>query len=98
MRRADRVLEGLDQLFPDARCELDHQNCLEFLGIDYETCARIYRQTMKDYFDDKSDEEIEAISRKAQIIGYTRIMRRCIRRNGFDMLLQFHFGKLVRFR
>ncbi|MBR3364107.1 MAG: phosphotransferase [Solobacterium sp.] len=65
-------------------CELDHQNCLEFLGIDYETCARIYRQTMKDYFDDKSDEEIEAISRKAQIIGYTRIMRRCIRRNGFD--------------
>ena len=29
MRRADRVLEGLDQLFPDARCELDHQNNYE---------------------------------------------------------------------
>ena len=29
MRRADRVLEGLDRLFPDARCELDHKDSYE---------------------------------------------------------------------
>lgn len=29
MRRADRVLEGLDQLFPDARCELHHKDNYE---------------------------------------------------------------------
>lgn len=65
-------------------CALDHENCLNFLGIDYETCTEIYRKTLKYYFDDKSDAEIEAISHKAEIIGFTRIMRRSIRRNGFD--------------
>lgn len=65
-------------------CALDHENCLDFLGIDFETCTEIYRKTLKFYFDGKSDEEIEAISRKAQIIGFTRIMRRSIRRNGYD--------------
>ncbi len=63
---------------------LDRENCLNFLGIDYETCTEIYRKTLKYYFDDRSDEEIEAISHKAEIIGFTRIMRRSIRRNGFD--------------
>lgn len=64
--------------------ELDHNNAMEFLGIPYETCQEIYRLTLRDYFNDKSEEEIEAISRKAQIIGYTRIMRRTIRRKGFE--------------
>jgi hypothetical protein len=63
---------------------LDHENCLNFLGLDYETCTEIYHKTLKYYFDDKSDAEIEAISHKAEIIGFTRIMRRSIRRNGFD--------------
>ncbi len=64
--------------------ELDHGNAMEFLGIPYETCEEIYRLTLKYYFEGKSAEETEAISKKAQIIGYTRIMRRTIRRGGFD--------------
>lgn len=64
--------------------ELDHNNAMEFLGIPYETCEEIYRLTLKYYFEGKSEEEIEAISRKAQIIGYTRIMRRSIRRGGLE--------------
>jgi thiamine kinase-like enzyme len=64
--------------------ELDHNNAMEFLGIPYETCEEIYRLTLNYYFEGKSEEEIESISRKAQIIGYTRIMRRSIRRGGLE--------------
>ena len=35
--------------------------------------------TLKLYFEGKSEKEIEAISKKAQVVGFTRILRRCIR-------------------
>ena len=31
MKNADRIIESLDKLFPDARCELDHRNDFELL-------------------------------------------------------------------
>ncbi|MCR5300196.1 MAG: anti-sigma factor antagonist [Erysipelotrichaceae bacterium] len=64
--------------------ELDHDNMLQFLGIPYETGAHIWEKTLELYFDGRSKEEIEAIADKAKIIGYTRNMRRLIRRDALE--------------
>jgi uncharacterized protein (TIGR02172 family) len=63
---------------------IDHENIKRFLGISYEQGAEFWNKTLEYYFDDKTPEERQAISEKAQIIGYTRIMRRSIRRNGLE--------------
>ena len=65
-------------------CELDHQNMMDFLGITFEMGKEIWEKTLRLYFDDKSEEEILAIADKASLIGYSRIMRRTIRRNGYE--------------
>ena len=64
--------------------ELDHDNELQFLGIPYELGGRFWQKTLELYFEGRSPQEIQAISEKAQVVGYTRIMRRSIRRNGLN--------------
>ena len=63
---------------------LDHNIVKDFLGIDYETSESFWNKSLKLYFEDKNEEEIKAIEDKAKLIGFTRIMRRTIRRKGFD--------------
>ncbi len=65
-------------------CELDHQNMMDFLGITFEEGTAIWEKTLKLYFEGKSEEEIEAIADKAKLIGYSRILRRTIRRKGLE--------------
>lgn len=60
---------------------VDHKNIEGFLGITYEQGAEIWKKTLEYYFDDKTPQEIEDIANKAKIIGYTRIMRRSLRRH-----------------
>jgi uncharacterized protein (TIGR02172 family) len=55
-----------------------------FLGIPSETADMLWNKLLGLYLEGKSTEEIEAIEKKAQLIGYTRLMRRTIRRHGFD--------------
>ena len=64
--------------------ELDHDNMLQFLGIPYETGAHIWEKTLELYFDGKTKEEIAEIADKAKLIGYTRNMRRLIRRDALN--------------
>lgn len=64
--------------------ELDHKNIESFLGIPYEAGKEFWEKTLKLYFADRSDEEIKEIEKKAKLIGYTRIMRRSIRRGGLE--------------
>ena len=64
--------------------EMNHDNMMDFLGIPYEMGAEIWNKTLHFYFDDKTEEEIQDIADKAKLVGYTRIMRRTIRRNGFN--------------
>ena len=64
--------------------ELDHDNMMQFLGIPYETGAHIWEKTLELYFDGRSREEIAEIADKAKLIGYTRNMRRLIRRDALE--------------
>ena len=64
--------------------ELDHDITLTFMGIPFETAKEFWDKSLKLYLDDADEETIRSVEEKAQIVGYTRIMRRRIRRNGFD--------------
>ena len=64
--------------------ELDHENIQNFLGISYEMGAELWDKMLHLYFEGRSEEEIQAIADKAKLLGYTRIMRRSIRRGGLE--------------
>lgn len=64
--------------------ELDHSISESFLGIPYETAVEIWNKSLSLYLGTDDKEKIEQVEQKAQLIGYTRLMRRLIRRNGLE--------------
>ena len=56
----------------------------EFLGISYETGTEFFDRSLRAYLNSEDDSFITSVKEKAQIVGYTRMMRRSIRRNGLD--------------
>lgn len=62
--------------------ETDHDNILEFLGIPFETAVRFWHKLLEQYLGTTDADEIKAVEEKARILGYARIMRRTIQRNG----------------
>ena len=64
--------------------ELDHSVTQDFLGISHETAVDFWRTSLRLYLDGADDETVRAVEEKAMVVGYTRIMRRRIRRNGFE--------------
>ncbi len=65
-------------------CETDPSNCMSFLGIPSEQAFDLWNRSLELYFDDKDEKTRKEIEKKAQLIGYSRIMRRGIRRNGLN--------------
>ena len=63
---------------------LDHDVVLKFLGIPYEQTTALWRKSLELYLDTTDEKRIKEVEGKAMIVGYTRIMRRTIRRHGFD--------------
>ena len=64
--------------------ETDHQITQDFLGIPYEMAEEFWKKSLHLYLDDADEETVRAVEEKAMIVGYTRIMRRRIRRNGLN--------------
>ena len=64
--------------------ETDHDNVKEFLGIDWDTSSAFWKKSLELYLDTTDENRITEVEDKARIIGYTRIMRRSIRRGGLD--------------
>ena len=64
--------------------ELNHDHLKEFLGVDFETAGKFWRESLKLYFGTTDESVVDKVEDKARIIGYTRLMRRTIRRTGFD--------------
>ena len=64
--------------------ELDNSVSRAFLGIPHETAVELWNKSLKLYLDGADDTKVREVEEKAQIIGYTRIMRRGIRRGGFE--------------
>ena len=64
--------------------ETDERVTTEFLGVSRATAREIWDRSLRLYLDGMDEEKILEIEKKAMLIGYTRIMRRTIRRNGLN--------------
>ena len=64
--------------------EMDHETVKKFQGFDFEVSKRFWNEFLKAYLRTDDASVIKAVEDKARIIGYTRLIRRSIRRGGLD--------------
>lgn len=64
--------------------EVNHENIMQFLGIPYELGVEFWEKTLQLYFETDDRTKCQAIADKARVVGYARLMRRTIRRNGLN--------------
>ena len=64
--------------------ETDHSISRSFLGISHETAVEFWNKSLRLYLEGADEDRVRAVEEKAQVVGYTRIMRRSIRRNGLN--------------
>ena len=60
--------------------ELDHQVTMNFFGYTHETAGKFWDMSLKMYLGTDDEKVCESVAQKAMIIGYTRMLRRAIRR------------------
>ena len=60
--------------------EVDHQNVMDFFGYSFETAGKFWDMALKMYLGTEDEAYCQSIAEKAMIIGYTRNLRRSIRR------------------
>ncbi len=63
---------------------LDPKVTEQFLGISNETAHYIWNKILPLYLETEDEERIKDVENKAKLIGYTRLLRRTIKREGFD--------------
>ena len=60
--------------------ELEHQNMMDFFGYSFETAGKFWNLALKMYLDTEDEILLNSVAEKAMVIGYTRMLRRAIRR------------------
>lgn len=62
-----------------------NQNIIkEFFGFDFETSRNFFHKVLELYLENSDPKKINEVEDKARIIGYTRMIRRSIRRQGLE--------------
>ncbi|MBE6724431.1 MAG: STAS domain-containing protein [Ruminococcaceae bacterium] len=64
--------------------EQDHSHILKFQGFDFETASAFWHKSLAAYLGTNSEAKIREVEDKARVIGYTRMIRRSIRRKGLE--------------
>lgn len=64
--------------------ELDNSSTERFLKLTYDKTTYIWRKTLELYLNTTDDAIIKDVEDKAKVVGYTRLLRRTIKRIGFD--------------
>lgn len=60
--------------------ELEHDRILKFLKLDWDTATTIWKELLKQYLDTNDEKVIEEAENKAKVLGYTRLLRRTLKR------------------
>ena len=60
--------------------ELDHQVTVNFFGYTHETAEKFWDMALKMYLGTQEEEVCNTVAQKAMVIGYTRMLRRALRR------------------
>jgi anti-sigma regulatory factor (Ser/Thr protein kinase) len=64
--------------------EYDHETIKRFQGFDLETGKNFWNKSLAAYLETTCPTKIREVENKARIIGYTRMIRRSIRRKGLE--------------
>ena len=60
--------------------ELNHQNIVDFFGYTFETAGEFLNASLHAYLGTEDEEACQSVLEKAMVIGYTRMLRRALRR------------------
>ena len=60
--------------------ELKHENAMNFYGYSFETAGKFWDMALKMYLGTDDEAVCRSVVEKAMVIGYTRMLRRAIRR------------------
>ena len=75
--------------------ELDKNVIESFLGIDVDTAKRFWRLSLARYLGTDDEKIINEVEDKAKVIGYMRLLRRCLRRNEDEITVNHYRAKLI---
>ena len=64
--------------------EYDHEVIKSFQGFDFETAQTFWNKVLAAYLDTEEEARIREVEDKARVVGYTRLVRRAIRRKGLE--------------
>ena len=75
--------------------ELDKSGVEDFFGFDIETAKRFWRLSLARYLGTDDEKAIDDVENKAKIIGYMRLLRRCLRRNADETTVNHYKANLA---
>ena len=75
--------------------EADREGSESFFGFDYDVANRFWYLSLERYFGTDDKKVIEDIENKAKVIGYMRLLRRCIRRNADEATVNHYKANLT---
>lgn len=64
--------------------ELNPANTEKFMKLPYETTKYIWHKALSLYFETEDEARIAEVAEKAMVVGYARLMRRTIKRIGYE--------------
>ena len=64
--------------------EMDHEAVKEFQGFDFQTSQTFWHKFLIGYLETDDPQRLQEVENKARIVGYTRLIRRSIRRKGLE--------------
>ena len=64
--------------------EMDHETIKKFQGFDFDTASVFWKKTLEAYLGTDNERKNREVEDKARLIGYTRLIRRSIRRGGLE--------------
>ena len=70
--------------------EVDHNKVTDFIKMDWDTAGYVWNKLVDLYFEDKDEAFKESVKEKAMTIGYTRMLRRTIKREPDNRALVDH--------
>ena len=75
--------------------ELDKTVVESFLGIKSEIAHQFWRLSLAAYIGNDDENIINDVENKAKVIGYMRLLRRCLRRDGDEVTVNHYRTKLI---
>ena len=64
--------------------DIDHNVVKDFIGITYEQAGEYWKKLLQYYFEGKDEAFLEIVQEKAMVMGFVRLLRREIRRDGLN--------------